>query len=220
MHGYTVGGRACASVSTTTPVVPLINGVSRSGVAAPIIGPPKMICDASSVSPSQNSSTSRSLVPMGTSRFDGRLTPGPVTVTTRSINGWPVSKTCATLAVVASGIGHPLFGGGLAFRGWCGLGCCRSQGGADKARGKQGDGQFKVADNEALSDPFEWGDYTFDGETLTMNTDSDAVYCADTSITSTVAFSDDGDQADLTFVEDSCVGSPRSADLVWIRQSS
>ena len=82
------------------------------------------------------------------------------------------------------------------------------------------DGQFKVADNEALSDPFEWGDYTFDGETLTMNTASDAVYCPDSSITSTVVFSDDGDQADLTFVEDSCVGSPRSTDLVWIRQSS
>ena len=83
-----------------------------------------------------------------------------------------------------------------------------------------GDGQFIVADNEALSDPFEWGDYTFDGETFTMNTASDAAYCPDTSLTSTVVFSDDGDQADFTFVEDSCAGSPRSTDLVWIRQSS
>ena len=82
------------------------------------------------------------------------------------------------------------------------------------------DGQFKVADNEALDRPFEWGDYTFDGETLTMNNASDAVYCPDTSVTWTVVFSDDGDQADLTFVEDSCVGSPRSTDLGWIRQSS
>jgi hypothetical protein len=82
------------------------------------------------------------------------------------------------------------------------------------------DGQFKVAENSDVEGPFEWGDYTFDGETFTMNTASDAVYCPDTSITSTVVFSADGDQADLTFVEDSCVGSPRSADLVWIRQSS
>ncbi len=82
------------------------------------------------------------------------------------------------------------------------------------------DGQFIVAWNEELRSPFEWGDYTFDGETLTMNTASDAVYCPDTSITWTVAFSADGDQADLTFVEDSCVGSPRSRDSVWIRQSS
>ena len=83
-----------------------------------------------------------------------------------------------------------------------------------------GDGQVKVADSEAMSDPIEWGDYTFDGETLTMNTASDSSVCPDTSVTWTVAFSADGDQADLTFVEDSCVGSPRSTDLVWIRQSS
>ena len=82
------------------------------------------------------------------------------------------------------------------------------------------DGQFKVADNEALSDPFEWGDYTFDGETLTMNTASESLNCPDTSVTWTVAFSDEDDQADLTFVEDSCVGADRSMDLAWIRQPS
>ena len=82
------------------------------------------------------------------------------------------------------------------------------------------DGQYEVSVGEAMTHPFEWGDYTFDGETLTTNTASDSQICPDTSVTWTVVFSDDGDQADLTFVEDSCVGSPRSTDLVWIRQSS
>ena len=82
------------------------------------------------------------------------------------------------------------------------------------------DGQFKVGVGEALTHPFEVGDYTFDGETLTMNTASDSQVCPDTSVTWTVVFSDDGDQADLTFVEDSCVGADRSMDLVWIRPAS
>ena len=82
------------------------------------------------------------------------------------------------------------------------------------------DGQFKVSVGEALTHPFEFGDYTFDGETLTMNTASDSLNCPDTSVTWTVALSDDGDQADLTFVEDSCVGADRSGDGVWIRQPS
>ena len=82
------------------------------------------------------------------------------------------------------------------------------------------DGQFKVSVGEALTHPFELGDYTFDGETLTMNTASESLNCPDTSVTWTVALSDDGDQADLTFVEDSCVGADRSMDLVWIRQPS
>ena len=67
---------ASFAVSTTTPVVPLMIGVSRSGCGAPIMGPPKTISVASSVSPPQNSSTSRSRVPTGTSRFDGLRTPG------------------------------------------------------------------------------------------------------------------------------------------------
>lgn len=82
------------------------------------------------------------------------------------------------------------------------------------------DGQYKVAAGEALNFPFEVGDYTFDGATLTMETTSDSGVCPDTSVTWTVAFSDDGDQVDLTFVEDSCVGADRSRDLVWTRQPS
>lgn len=82
------------------------------------------------------------------------------------------------------------------------------------------DGQYKVSVGEALTHPFELGDYTFDGETLTMNTASDSQVCPDTSVTWAVAFTDEGDQADLTLVEDSCEAADRSRDLVWIRQPS
>ena len=79
------------------------------------------------------------------------------------------------------------------------------------------DGQYQVAENPEVEGPFEWGDYTFDGETLTNNAASDSESCPNTSVTWTVAFSDEGDQADLTFVEDSCVGNGRSQDLVFVR---
>ena len=78
------------------------------------------------------------------------------------------------------------------------------------------DGQYQTAENPEVEGPFEWGDYTFDGETLTMTAAPDS-YCADTSATWTVVFSDDGDEASMTFVEDSCVGSARSQDLVFVR---
>ena len=86
--------------------------------------------------------------------------------------------------------------------------------------GMNEDGQYQVAENLELAPPFEWGDYAFDGETLTTNATPDSINCPDTSITWTVEFSDDGDEARLTFVEDSCVGSPRAQDLIWLRQSS
>jgi hypothetical protein len=79
------------------------------------------------------------------------------------------------------------------------------------------DGQYQAAVNPEVEGPFEWGDYTFDGETLTNNAAPDSSNCADTSATWTVVFSDDGDEASLTFVEDSCVGSARSQDLVFVR---
>jgi len=80
-------------------------------------------------------------------------------------------------------------------------------------------GQYRVDDPES-EEPFEWGGYTFDGGTLTQSTASDSRVCPGTSATWTVVFSDDGDQADWTFVEDSCVPATRSQDLVLIRQSS
>ena len=81
-------------------------------------------------------------------------------------------------------------------------------------------GQYQVADNAAIEEPFEWGDYTFDGETLTQSAALESLVCSGTSITWTVVLSDDGDQADLTFVEDSCVPANRAQDLVLIRQPS
>ena len=53
---------------------------------------------ASGVTPSQNASRSRSLVPTGTIRLAGRRRPWPDTVTMRSISGSPVSKTSAIAA--------------------------------------------------------------------------------------------------------------------------
>ena len=83
-----------------------------------------------------------------------------------------------------------------------------------------GNGQYTAADNAEVEEPFEWGDYTFDGETLTQSTASDSRVCPGTSVTWTVVSTDDGDQADLTFVEDSCVPATRAQDLVLIRQSA
>jgi hypothetical protein len=80
------------------------------------------------------------------------------------------------------------------------------------------DGQYQVAATAEFEGPFEWGDYTFDGETLTMNAAPDAYNCADMSIAWTVAFSDDGEEASMTFVEDSCEDPGRSQDLIFRRQ--
>lgn len=80
------------------------------------------------------------------------------------------------------------------------------------------EGQYQVDFTPRFGDPFEWGTYTFDGETLTAS--STSPHCADTAVTWTVVFSDDGDQTDWTLVEDSCVGSDRSRDLMMIRQGA
>jgi hypothetical protein len=80
--------------------------------------------------------------------------------------------------------------------------------------------QFMVAQNSDLEGPFETGTYTFDGETLTMVHSSSQFYCPDTELTFTVVFSADGDEADFTFVEDSCPDALRSVDQTLIRQSS
>ena len=81
-------------------------------------------------------------------------------------------------------------------------------------------GQYQGGLNLEAGIPFEWRDYTFDGETLTQSAASESLVCSGTSITWTVVLSDDGDQADLTFVEDSCVPANRAQDLVLIRQPS
>ena len=80
--------------------------------------------------------------------------------------------------------------------------------------------QFMVAQKSDVEAPIETGTYTFDGETLTMANSSSSSNCPDKEITFTVVFSADGDEADLTFVEDSCPDSPRSTDQTLIRHSS
>ena len=91
MHGYVAPTRVSRSVSTTTRSSLRI-GTSSVACDAPIIGPPKTISLASSVTPPHISSRSRSFVPIGTMRLAGFLTPRPDTVTMRSTSGSPVSK--------------------------------------------------------------------------------------------------------------------------------
>ncbi len=81
-------------------------------------------------------------------------------------------------------------------------------------------GQFKVAANSNVEEPFETGTYTFDGETFSMTTSTASPNCPDATITWTAVFSADGDEASLTFVEDSCPVAKRSQDVVLIRQPS
>lgn len=80
-------------------------------------------------------------------------------------------------------------------------------------------GEFVVALSPDLAEPFEWGMYTFDGEFLTLTNADDSDLCPGTSITWTVEFSDDGDEASRTFVEDSCAMTDRGQDLIMIRES-
>ena len=82
------------------------------------------------------------------------------------------------------------------------------------------DGTFSVSPSPDLSNPVESGTYTFDGETLTVIDDPDSRFCPDTTATWTVEFSDDGDEASVTTVENTCSGSPRGTDGVWLRQTT
>ena len=82
------------------------------------------------------------------------------------------------------------------------------------------DGTFSVSPSPDLSNPVESGTYTFDGETLTVIDDPDSRFCADTTATWTVEFSDDGDEASVTIVENTCSGSVRGTDGVWLRQTT
>jgi hypothetical protein len=80
-------------------------------------------------------------------------------------------------------------------------------------------GEFVVALSPDLAVPFEWGTYTFDGEFLTLTNANDSDLCPNTSVTWTVEFSDDGDEAERTFVEDSCAMTDRGQDFIMIRES-
>jgi hypothetical protein len=80
------------------------------------------------------------------------------------------------------------------------------------------DGQFGVFLNSDVSgDPYDWGTYTFDDETLTFH-NADGSVCPGATAVWTVRFSDDGTESHQTFVEDSCA-SVRGQDRVLIRQT-
>ena len=75
-------------------------------------------------------------------------------------------------------------------------------------------------DSGLSGDPFDWGTYTFDGETLTYY-NADGSYCSGAVAVWTVEFSEDGQQLTRTFVEDSCTSPDlvRNQDAVVIRQT-
>src|SRR6056300_1508194 len=85
MHGYSLSLAVSSSVNTSTPEQPFKIGTSRLAIGHPIIGPPMIISRLPGLSPPQNFTTSRTGVPSGTIRLAGYVTPGPATVTTRSI---------------------------------------------------------------------------------------------------------------------------------------
>ena len=83
------------------------------------------------------------------------------------------------------------------------------------------DGTWGVWLNADLTgDPFDWGTYTFDGEELTLY-NAEGSYCSGAVAVWTVVFSEDGQQATRTFVEDSCTAPDlvRNQDAVLIRQT-
>ncbi len=83
------------------------------------------------------------------------------------------------------------------------------------------DGTWGVWFNaDLVGDPHDSGTYTFDGETFTMY-NAEGSYCSGAVATWTVEFSEDGQQARMTFVEDSCTapGVVRGQDRVFVRQT-
>jgi hypothetical protein len=73
---------------------------------------------------------------------------------------------------------------------------------------------------DLVGDPHDVGTHTFDGETLTTYNAEDS-YCSGAVATWTVEFPEDGQQARMTFVEDSCTaaGVVRGQDRVFVRQT-
>jgi hypothetical protein len=83
------------------------------------------------------------------------------------------------------------------------------------------DGTWGVWEHADLAgNPYDWGTYTFDGETLVM-TNAEGSYCPGSVATFTVEFSDNGQEARETFVEDTCTKATavRGQDRVLIRQT-
>jgi hypothetical protein len=112
-------------------------------------------------------------------------------------------------------------------------GCGSDDGAADQIHGTwlvegQGaytemaeDGTWGVWTNaDLVGDAYDWGTYTFDGETLVLS-NAEGSYCDGAVASWTVEFSDNGQEARQTFVEDSCTaaGVTRGQDMVLVRQT-
>ena len=83
------------------------------------------------------------------------------------------------------------------------------------------DGTWGVWSSASLvGDPWDWGTYIFDGETLVF-TNAAGSECAGAVLIFTVEFSDDGQEARETFVEDTCTieDNGRAQDRVLVRQT-
>jgi lipopolysaccharide export system protein LptC len=65
---------------------------------------------------------------------------------------------------------------------------------------------------------FDWGTYTFEDGVLTLFNADDS-YCAGAVAVWEVAFSDNGDEMNSTFVSDTCNNSVRGQDQVRVRHT-
>ena len=83
------------------------------------------------------------------------------------------------------------------------------------------DGTWGGWQNPGLAgDPFDWGTYTFDGETL-VQTNAEGSYCDGAVAIWTVEFSDDGQESKQTIVDDTCTDErvKKGVTRVLVRQT-
>ena len=66
-----------------------VTGTSSENIANPIIGPPEINFSGSVLNPPAASTSSAWFIPNGTRKLPGSFTASPLTVTTRSIEGFP-----------------------------------------------------------------------------------------------------------------------------------
>ena len=74
-------------LNTSKADEPFITGTSKLNIACPIIGPPDRIFSVFSSIPPASSTINWCIVPKGTSKLQGFLTPSPETVTILSVKG-------------------------------------------------------------------------------------------------------------------------------------
>ena len=85
---------------------------------------------------------------------------------------------------------------------------------------EEGDwGLYLSSDVEGSSSPYAWGTYTLDGVEITMVDNPSSPTCGGDIAKWTVTFSENGDEANFAFIEDSCTSSSRGEDWTLIKQS-